>query len=691
MKFSANLVDSKPHTSDSLEAERKKASFSTDEMMHYILGDKIINSRNRALEIIKSEPELFDQRDIYYLSRTEKLEKSLKQEKTLQEMRRQGKITAQDIAEVLDVLDWTTPFALTRIMFIPTLEQQCNEEQREAFLKPAQDYRIIGCYAQTEVGHGSNIRALETTATFIPETDEFEVNSPTLTSTKWWIGSLGITSTHACVMAQLYVKGKHIGLFPIIVPLRSMVDHKPLPGVNVGDIGPKMGFTTMDNGFLNFDKVRVPRFNLLQKYINVSRDGIVTRPNNIDPRVTYGSMVYVRATIARNMGISLGKAVTIATRYSSVRRQFGEPNQPETPVLDYPIVQYRVIPLLAKAYLMIGMSHEFFAQYQNTTERINQGDFSTLKEMHAISCGLKRWTSDTAVYGVDTCRHVCGGHGFSMFSGLNEFFGDMYQNIIVEGDNYVLAKQTARYLVKSAHDLNSPSTRSSVEVNDTTAVIAKYSLSNELSSDQLFSWRNKSASEIAGSYELLMDLLGYRFVTLVDELGAKIYSGQTWDESSVASQAIATAHAEYITCLYFMRYLSRPANQNIKQILKVLFSVAALSFLTKNTAELFGFQGKAKLEYTQIKELESEYIRYIKMARVQAVPLVDSLGISDIKLNSSLGRHDGNVYEDYIQRALMEPVNVDGSGDKIREHFYNDYIGPILKGYSPSSSPFSKL
>lgn len=43
---------------------------------------------------------------------------------------------------------------------------------------------MIGCYAQTEVGHGSNIRALQTTATYLPDTDEFELHTPTLESFK---------------------------------------------------------------------------------------------------------------------------------------------------------------------------------------------------------------------------------------------------------------------------------------------------------------------------------------------------------------------------------------------------------------------------------------------------------------------------------------------------------------------------
>jgi acyl-CoA oxidase len=81
-----------------------------------------------------------------------------------------------------------------RGMFIPTLIGQGTEEQKKKFLVPAIKYRILGCYAQTELGHGSNVQGLETTATYIPETDEFEIHSPYLTASKWWIGGLGRTA-----------------------------------------------------------------------------------------------------------------------------------------------------------------------------------------------------------------------------------------------------------------------------------------------------------------------------------------------------------------------------------------------------------------------------------------------------------------------------------------------------------------
>lgn len=59
------------------------------------------------------------------------------------------------------------------------------------------NYDIIGCYAQTELGHGSNVRGLETTAKWDPIKKEFEIHSPYLTASKWWNGSMGRTATHA--------------------------------------------------------------------------------------------------------------------------------------------------------------------------------------------------------------------------------------------------------------------------------------------------------------------------------------------------------------------------------------------------------------------------------------------------------------------------------------------------------------
>jgi acyl-CoA oxidase len=100
---------------------------------------------------------------------------------------------------------------------------QGSPEQVAQYGTAAMNLSVIGAYAQTELGHGSNVAQLETTATYDPSTQEFDIHSPTLTSTKWWIGAMGKTATHAVVQAQLILlggvnKGPHL----FIVQLRSL-------------------------------------------------------------------------------------------------------------------------------------------------------------------------------------------------------------------------------------------------------------------------------------------------------------------------------------------------------------------------------------------------------------------------------------------------------------------------------------
>ena len=80
---------------------------------------------------------------------------------------------------------------------VTTVREQASKEQQAYWLPKILNYDIIGCYAQTELGHGSDVRGLETTATWDSSTQGFEIHSPCLTASKWWNGSMGRTATHA--------------------------------------------------------------------------------------------------------------------------------------------------------------------------------------------------------------------------------------------------------------------------------------------------------------------------------------------------------------------------------------------------------------------------------------------------------------------------------------------------------------
>jgi alkylation response protein AidB-like acyl-CoA dehydrogenase len=81
-------------------------------------------------------------------------------------------------------------------------------------------------------------------------------------------------------MAKLVINGKEHGVHAFLVQLRSLDDHTLIPGLETGDIGKKLGFDAVDNGFLIFKNMRIPRFNMLMRFAHVTPDGQFKRTGN---------------------------------------------------------------------------------------------------------------------------------------------------------------------------------------------------------------------------------------------------------------------------------------------------------------------------------------------------------------------------------------------------------------------------
>jgi len=228
-----------------------------------------------------------------------------------------------------------------------------SPEQQATWVPQAESYAISGSYAQTELSHGSNMRGIETTATFDPTTDEFVIHSPTVSSHKYWIGSLGVLATHSLVVAKLIVHGKDLGNHIFLVQIRDLKTHDLVPGVIVREQGPKSlgSFASIDNGTMQFTHKRIPRAQMLAGATSLDRDGTYHKAEN--QKHSYTSMIIVRGLMIAETGQDIAKAVIIALKYAAFRRQFNAENGQETPIINYASVKQRLYPFLCRVSLVL--------------------------------------------------------------------------------------------------------------------------------------------------------------------------------------------------------------------------------------------------------------------------------------------------------------------------------------------------
>ncbi|EXJ77357.1 acyl-CoA oxidase [Capronia epimyces CBS 606.96] len=663
------LKPSGPQGSELLAQERAKSSLNVDQLADFLFTRQVLERNERILKILQAEP-VFDKSQNYFRGREARIEAALARGKRLQQLSVQHKWSKEEFQTANDLVSEPTPYGLHASMFLVTLREQGTPEQHKLFLERAEAYKIIGCYAQTELGHGSNVRGLETTATWNPEDKTFTLHSPHLTASKWWIGSLGKAANHAVVMAQLFVNGKNYGPHPFVVQIRDLKTHEPLPNVHVGDIGPKFGYNTMDNGFLLLKNVKVPHVNMLARFSRVDPNtNKYVRPSN--PSLIYGTLTYIRSHIVLQSGSVLARGVTIATRYCAVRRQFQDRDAPageigENQVLNYTMVQIRLLPLLAATYALHFTGKGMINLYQENQKRMN-GDVGKLADsnrapgpeelnpgtdlladLHATSCALKALGSTTAAEGLEVCRRACGGHGYSSFSGIGSWYADYLPTVTWEGDNYMLTQQVSRYLLKSARSVlkgNPPD-------NDTTRILKEFISRRDIG----------AAFDVIGSDTDLVAAFAWRVSFLTFEaLRHRDEDKQSWNSLLVDFWRLSTAHAQYMVVKNFHDALNDPnttqqLDPDTVTVLHKLFRLYALNTLEQEASE---FYSSAAVTVRQITLARTKAVmKLLEEIRPHALRLVDAWKFPDWQLDSSLGRYDGKVYEDMFYRASeLNPLN----------------------------------
>ncbi|KAF9167014.1 hypothetical protein DFQ26_006149 [Actinomortierella ambigua] len=682
-------------------AERAKCTFDPAVLTPLFYGGEENLKRLKAVEAMVDSDPVFNREDQYFLGRTERFKRAMPMVKRYVELRNQHGLTPDESAHFRKYIDDYIPVNLQESMFLPVLQAQASDEQLQQWLPPAQAFRHIGCYAQTELGHGSNLNNLETTATFDVERDQWIIHSPTQSSAKFWIGSLGKIATHAIVQAKLIIFGKDYGAHPFLVPVRSLRDHTLLPGIMIKDQGPKQGAVSMDNGYARFDNVRIPRENMLMRFSKVSRDGTFSKPPH--PKLAYGGMTTVRTALISASAMAMARGATIASRYCAVRRQGTV--QPatglETQVLDYPSVQSRVLPLISHSFATIFSADwmtELYAQYNSNA---STGDISLLKDVHVYSSGLKSYCTKLGADGIEEARRALGGHGYSLFSGMIDFHRQFLAAVTYEGENALLTQQVSRYLLKLYKDLLRDSkTHLSAPSRYIAQVTSSYSG---------FVSQRCQAQTLQDLYqpEVIIRAFQHRAARLIHELAEaekRTSNGAGaggWSDLNLECMRLSKAHVQLIMVENFHTGLERHYNNNNnnnssnkEKELALLAAVRSLFYLhvfwTMET-ELAEFLEDGYLSSQQAAWVRQAYKDSLARVRPNAVGFSDAFGFSDTFLNSALGSYDGRAYARLAAMTELEPLNKDLTDERGVIWGYEEYLKPIITGQVGPYKVKSKL
>lgn len=537
-----------------------------------------------------------------------------------------------------------TPLLLHFVMFIPALMGHCRDEQQAKWLPDAIELKIVGTYAQTELGHGSYLKGLQTRADYDRKRQVFTLNTPTLESIKWWPGGLGKTANFAIVLAQLHHEGIHRGLHPFIVQIRDLETHHPLPGIEVGEIGPKMGFKAADNGYLRLTNVVIPRTHMLMKNATIDEDGNYQATQETS-KLNLGTMLFVRVIVIDMISYNVSKAATIATRYSAIRCQGpnpdadeSEPKTREMKILDYSAQMYKLLPAIALGQGFKAVFVSLMTSFKNTTESVSKrADFEMIPMLHAMSSGLKALTTELSSAAIEVCRMACGGQGFLLASGLPRIYANTVAACTYEGENTILYLQTAKYLYKLLTERRNQYASLDEEASSSVGyLIAQQSPSI----GDIFSGEEQKF-DCHSLCRLFMAAAYYRVHRSVAKVHEKMkVEGFSFEKAWIRSQIELIKGAKSHLIFYFLtkyhEWTLRAQTYDTKvfQVISKLCQFYLLHLIRENEGNFLA----VGIPLSYIENSASLMEELMHQLRPDLIPLVDAFDIHDMVLMSAIGK-----------------------------------------------------
>ncbi len=504
-----------------------------------------------------------------------------------------------------------------------------TKKHHKKYLRDIGTLKLPGSFAMTETGHGSNVRGIETTATYDHASATFTIHTPHDLARKDYIGNAACHAQKATVFAKLIIDGVDYGVNAFVVPLRDATGQL-LPGIRIEDCGRKMGLNGVDNGRIWFDQVKIPKDDMLDKYAAVNENGEFESPIGSDSRRFFtmlGTLVGGRVGIPRS-GLSAAKSgLTIAIKYGDQRKQFGPENGAEVPILNYRTHQRRLMPLLANAY-----AYHFALQY--LTERFLNRSEDDMREIEALAAGLKAAATWNTTETLQICREACGGQGFLSENRIDALKNDTEIYTTFEGDNTVLmqlvAKSRLTEFKQEFHDINFFGILNYVTNQAKTALMEM---------NPIIVRNTDTAHLLDPEFHLNAfryrewDILTSAAKRLKKHLDAGMDSFDAFNQCQYHMLNVGKAYTERIVLEQFVQQVEHTENPELRQVLKKLCDLFALSQIEKNKG---WYLEQGYMEGVKTKAIRRQVNQLCWEIRQEAVPLVEAFKIPKVCLGASI-------------------------------------------------------